>query len=124
RSLGTTSDDVGYFPMPFFHVDGHVLLSSCLQSGSHLAFRSRFSVSEFWNDIERFSATWSAGVGSMLSMIATTTPPAANEHSLRRVIGAPIPDAAYEYFEDRLGVPVLTLYGQTECDAITIDIAG
>src|SRR5690606_12875398 len=33
---------------------------------------------------------------------------------LRLVLAAPIPEDAYEYFEDQLGIPLLQMYGQTE----------
>lgn len=114
--------EVGYFPLPFFHVDGHILISACLQSRSALSFRERFSLSEYWNDVERFGAAWAVGVGSMLSMLAETNP-GAKAASLRRIMGAPIPDAAYEKFEDELNIPVTTLYGQTECDVVTLENA-
>ncbi|MGW4350639.1 AMP-binding protein [Nocardia sp. NPDC004582] len=119
--LGLRADDIGYFPLPFFHVDGHVQLAACLQSGGSMAFRDRFSVSEYFADIRRFGATWGTGVGSMLSMLAQAELPEPGSHSLTRLVGAPVPRIAYETFEDRLGIPVLTLFGQTECDGIAMD---
>lgn len=122
--LGLEADDVGYFPLPFFHVDGHVQLAACLQSGSSLAFRERFSVSEYFADVRRFSATWASGVGSMLSMLAQAELPDQGSLRLTRVVGAPVPEIAYETFEDGLGIPILTLFGQTECDGIAMDTIG
>ncbi|MFE3170682.1 AMP-binding protein [Amycolatopsis sp. NPDC059090] len=119
--LGLNADDIGYFPLPFFHVDAHVKLIACLQSGSSMAFRERFSASEYFADVRRFGATWASGVGAMLSILAQGELPEPGSHRLTRMIGAPIPQIAYETFEDRLGIPVLTLFGQTECDGIAMD---
>ncbi|MGW5515633.1 AMP-binding protein [Nocardia africana] len=119
--LGLGPDDIGYFPLPFFHVDGHVQLTACLQSGGSMAFRDRFSVSEYFADVRRFEATWASGVGAMFSMLAQAELPEPGSHRLTRLVGAPIPAIAYEIFEDRLGIPVLTLFGQTECDGIAMD---
>lgn len=119
--LGLGADDIGYFPLPFFHVDGHIKLAACLRSGGSIAFRPRFSVSEYFADVRRFGATWASGVGSMLSMLAQTELPEPGSHRLTRLIGAPVPQIAYETFEDRLGIPILTLFGQTECDGIAMD---
>lgn len=119
--LGLSADDIGYFPLPFFHVDGHVQLTACLQSGGSMAFRERFSVSEYFTDVSRFGATWATGVGSMLSMLAQAELPEPVPRHLTRLVGAPVPQIAYETFEDRLGIPVLTLFGQTECDGIAMD---
>ncbi|GAA5108308.1 AMP-binding protein [Haloechinothrix salitolerans] len=112
--------DVGYFPLPFFHVDAHVLITAAIQTGSVLAFRERFSVSGFFDDIRHFGATWALGVGSMLSMLAQGDLPEPGSLPLTRMLCAPVPDIAYEVFEDRLGIPILTLFGQTECDAIAM----
>lgn len=119
--LRLDADDVGYFPLPFFHVDGHVKLAACVQSGGSMAFRERFSASEYFADVREFGATWAAGVGAMLSILAQGELPEPGSHRLSRMIGAPIPRIAYETFEDRLGIPVLTLFGQTECDGIAMD---
>lgn len=115
--LGLTTDDVCYFSLPFFHVDAHIAVPTNLRCDSTLAFTERFSVSRFWSDVEHFSATWFGAVGSMLSALATGAAP--NERVLRRlrlVLAAPVPEDAYVYFEDRLGVPVLQMYGQTEAN--------
>nr|WP_238391590.1 MULTISPECIES: AMP-binding protein [unclassified Mycolicibacterium] len=119
--LDLTGDDIGYFPLPFFHVDAHVQLTACLQSGGSLAFRPRFSVSEYFADVTRFGATWASGVGAMLSMLAQAELPEPSSHHLTRMVGAPVPQHVYEAFEDRLGIPILTLFGQTECDGVAMD---
>jgi len=108
--------DVGYFPMPFFHVDAHSLFPACLLSGSALAFRPRFSSSRFWDDIVEFDATWFLAVGSMLSAVASRRGERPNR--LRFVAGAPIPDEAYAYFVDELGLRLLQCYGQTEANLV------
>ncbi|MFC9556831.1 AMP-binding protein [Rhodococcus sp. NPDC056960] len=122
--LDLGADDIGYFPLPFFHVDGHVQLTACIQSGGSMAFRDRFSVSEYFTDVRRFGATWASGVGAMLSMLAQAELPEPGSHRLTRLLGAPVPQVAYETFEDRLGIPVLTIFGQTECDGIAMDSVG
>jgi len=115
--LELTGDDVCYFSLPFFHVDAHIAVPTALRCGSTLAFAERFSVSRFWDDVEHFSATWFGAVGSMLSALATRPAPGpAVLERLRLVLAAPIPEDAYEFFEDGLGVPLLQMYGQTEAN--------
>ncbi|MER5619987.1 AMP-binding protein [Streptosporangium sp. NPDC002544] len=117
RVLDVGPGDTGFFTMPFFHVDAHIALPLCLQTGSTLAFAPRFSVSGFWEDAERFGVTWFGAVGSMLSALITRgRPPAPVLRRLRTILAAPIPDEAYEFFEDGLGIPLLQMYGQTEAD--------
>ncbi|WP_433229111.1 class I adenylate-forming enzyme family protein [Actinomadura formosensis] len=117
RVLDIGPADTGFFTMPFFHVDAHIAVPLCLQTGSALAFAPRFSVSTFWADAERFGVTWFGAVGSMLSALITRgRPPAAVLGRLRTILAAPVPAAAFEFFEDDLGVRVLQMYGQTEAD--------
>jgi crotonobetaine/carnitine-CoA ligase len=117
EALDLGPNDVCYYILPFFHVDGHIAIAGVLQSGGTLAFTERFSVSRFWDDVEAFGATWLIGVGSVLSAVASRGVPANWDRlSVRIVYGAPIPEDAYAFFEDTLGVPLLTLYGQTESD--------
>jgi crotonobetaine/carnitine-CoA ligase len=109
--------DVFYFPLPFFHVDGHGLFPACLLSGSAVAFCRRFSVSRFWEDVERFEATGFIGVGSMFSALALRRPPV-REHRLRFGTGAPMTAEARAYFEGELGISLLEVYGQTEANVV------
>lgn len=114
-ALDLDHDDVCYFALPFFHVDAHIALPTSLRCGSILSFTERFSVRRFWTDVEQFSASWFGAVGSMLSALATGPAPSAKVlNRLRLVLAAPVPEDAFEFFEDRLGVPVLQMYGQTE----------
>ena len=115
-------DDVGYFVMPFFHVDAHIVQCACLQSGSVLSFIERFSVRRFWGDVNDFGATWWFVIGSLLSAVQSAAVPAA--HGLTRAVGAPIPQSAYAFFEDGLGIRIQSMYGQTEADAPCYETSG
>jgi carnitine-CoA ligase len=110
--------DAAYFPLPFFHVDAHCILSACLLSDSALGFAPRFSVSAFWEESARLGATWALAVGSMISALVARRPAEPPVHGLRAIAAAPIPEEAYAYFEDELGIPLLQIYGQTEAEAV------
>lgn len=114
--LGLEPDDVAYFVMPFFHVDAHIVAPACLQSGSVLSFIERFSVRRFWADVVDFDATWWFVIGSILEAVRSAGVPASTGR-LNRAVGAPIPDTAYRFFEDELGIRIQSMYGQTEADA-------
>lgn len=111
-------DDILYFFLPMFHVDAHVIVPACLTSKSQMAFRERFSSSNYWNDVIEFGATWSVAVGSVLDMLVPLGRPAAGEGEipLRRIAAAPISDSAYSFFEDAMGIELVEVYGQTEAD--------
>ncbi|MFC7447158.1 class I adenylate-forming enzyme family protein [Rhodococcus daqingensis] len=119
--IALTTDDVGHSALPFFHVDIHVIFPAIIRSGSSLYFTERFSVSRFWEQVTTHGCTWAMAVGSMLAGVALSTPPGRADIPLTRVVGAPVPPEVYGYFEDRLGVPVLSTYGQTEAHGISIE---
>jgi crotonobetaine/carnitine-CoA ligase len=110
-------EDVLYFMLALFHIDSHVAFAACLQSGATFALVPRFSASRFWADVAEFGATWFVAVGFMFAALARQAPPTTT--TLRRGFGAPIPAEGYAYFEDRLGIPLYEIYGQTEADGVT-----
>jgi crotonobetaine/carnitine-CoA ligase len=115
-------EDCCYWVLPFFHVDAHVIIVAHLQSGGTLSFLPRFSISRFWEDVEAFRATWFVAVGSVLAAVASRGVPANRDRLLlNRVVAAPIPEDAYAFWEDTLGVPLLSLYGQTEADGTAFE---
>lgn len=122
EALELSEGDIGYFVLPFFHVDAHIVFPAAVMSGSALAFNRRFSVSRFWTEIETFRCTWVFVIGSMLSAVATV--PAREALTATRFLGAPIPQESYEFFEDGLGITILSMYGQTEADGPTFERTG
>lgn len=124
RVLGLEPGDVGYFVLPFFHVDAHIVFPACIQSGSALAFDRRFSARRWWSQIRDFEATWAFVIGAVLSVVMTLDHGGRGSTRLSRFLGAPIPDDAYPFFEDDLGIDILSMFGQTEADGPTFETAG
>lgn len=121
RVLDLDEGDVGYFVLPFFHVDAHIVLPAVIQSGSVLSFDRRFSARKWWPQIRGFEATWAFVIGAVLSVVMTSDPVRPGSTRLTRFLGAPIPAEAYEFFEDGLGISILSMFGQTEADGPTFE---
>ncbi|MDF5758297.1 AMP-binding protein [Spongiactinospora sp. TRM90649] len=119
--LGLGPGDTGYFVLPFFHVDFHIVFPAVVQSGSAVAFDRRFSAQRFWPQIAGFECTWAFVIGAVLSVVMTLGREAASGTPLRRFLGAPIPAEAYPFFEDDLGVRIQSMFGQTEADGPTFE---
>ncbi|MFD6455564.1 class I adenylate-forming enzyme family protein [Nocardia sp. NPDC060220] len=117
--LDLTVGDVGYFVLPFFHVDAHIVFPAIIESGSSVFFTTRFSVRRFWSDIVDHGCTWAAAVGSILAAATSVEPPATSRIQLRTLLAAPVQPQTYAFYEDRLGIPILSMYGQTEADGVT-----
>ena len=117
--LGMAPDDVGYFTLPFFHVDFHIVLAAAIQRGAAIAFNRRFSVSRFWQEAADFDASWVFVIGALLSALETREVPRSG-HRVERFIGAPIPPTSRAYF-GAAGIRIQAFYGQTECDGPTFE---
>lgn len=111
-----TSEDVGYSFFPLFHTTArNGLIADALIAGAEVAVRERFSLSEFWQDVDAFGATYIAYMGAVVQMLWNR--PASSDdgdHSLRVGGGAAAPPAIVADFEDRFGMTLLEVYGMTE----------
>ncbi len=121
---GNQPDDILWTPLPLFHLNAigvTVLGSLIVQCGAAVA--PRFSVSQFWPDIERSGATSVALLGSMASLIADAPDnPSSKAYygKLRRVQASPFSPPVVELWRQRFGVNVsgATGYGMTEAATI------
>lgn len=111
-------NDTALCVLPWFHINGLVitLLSSILACGSIVVTR-KFSVTHFWEYIEKYRVTWFSGVPTMYSHLLSRG--RCGDHDIRslrfaRSASASLPVAVLEAFEREFGVPVIESYGITE----------
>jgi oxalate---CoA ligase len=115
---GLHADDVGYSPLPLFHINGLVVgVLSTLVSGGTLVVDRRFSARRFWSVVDEQGATWLNLVPAIISVLSEQPAPApelAARIAFARSASAPLPHAIRSRFEERTGVGVLETYGMTE----------
>lgn len=113
-----TKEDTVLCVLPWFHINGLVItLITPLFSGGTIVIGGKFSVTNFWNDVEKYHATWFSGVPTMYShLLSRGIPEGKDKSSLRfaRSASSPLPVAVLEQFERECGVPVIESYGITE----------
>jgi crotonobetaine/carnitine-CoA ligase len=112
-------EDVFYIVCPLFHAVGMAggLLAAWI-SASYAYLSNRFSVSGFWEEVNKTGATYCSIVGAMGQLLMTAPLGTRDrEHQLRRIYMVPaMPDL--RAFKERFGVPVSTGYGLTETGGI------
>ncbi len=107
--------DCLYNPFPFFHVAGLGCVLGALISGARMSLEQRFSVSRFWDDIQRHECTAMQFTGGIISLIYKSEAKANDRDiPLRVMIGANAPRDLVKPFEERFGVTILDTYGSTE----------
>jgi carnitine-CoA ligase len=112
--------DVVYVTLPLFHIGGQWagIYAALLADGQALLKR-KFSVSEFWSDIDKYGVTQTILLGVMSEFI-WKQPPSEDDrrHSLRRVAVTPPPkDAAG--FGARFNLRICQGWGLTEAGCVT-----
>lgn len=110
--------------LPLFHTaaTSTVLLANLL-AGERAAIASRFSVSGFWDEIERSGATSISLLASMLPLVAHApdTPAMLRcRGQVKVVTGVPLSVADRQLWQERFGVEYMMTfgYGQTEANMV------
>lgn len=126
---GRTSEDVAWTPLPMYHFNAlTTVVIGTLLSGGRGAIYRRFSVSNFWSEMNRVGATITSTLGSMTYLLAhdidrpempLSGQPQANR-TLRLVGAVPMPPEVDEIIRSRFGVTTFSgAYGVTEASLIS-----
>ena len=133
RQIGTcwgrTADDVVWTPLPLFHYNALVTaVLGALVFGGRSAIYRKFSVSNFWSEMNRTGATVTSTLGTMAYLLANDVDrpemprsgaPEANT-SLRLLGAAPLPVEIDTIIKDRFGIDTFSgAYGVTEASLIS-----
>jgi crotonobetaine/carnitine-CoA ligase len=124
-----TADDVVWTPLPLFHFNAlTTAVCGTLLFGGRGAIYRRFSVSDFWPEMNRVRATITSTLGTMAYLLAhdvdrpempQSGEPEANS-SLRLMGAAPMPVTLETLIRERFGVQTFSgAYGVTEASLIS-----
>jgi crotonobetaine/carnitine-CoA ligase len=124
-----TPDDVVWTPLPLFHFNALVTaVCGTLLFGGRGAIYRRFSVSDFWPEMNRVGATVTSTLGTMAYLLAhdvdrpempRSGAPEANT-SLRLMGAAPLPVSLDTLIRERFGIQTFSgAYGVTEASLIS-----
>jgi carnitine-CoA ligase len=126
---GRTAEDIVWTPLPLFHFNAIVtaVLGPLVYGGSS-AISGKFSVSNFWPEMNRTGATITSTLGTMAYLLANdedraempkSGAPEANR-SLRLLGAAPLPHAIDRTIRDRFGIATFSgAYGLTEASLVS-----
>jgi long-chain acyl-CoA synthetase len=114
---GRGPTDVTLTALPLPHVYGNVVMNASIMTGGTLLVQPKFDVDRFLQTLQRERATVIDGVPTMyLYMLASPALAATNTGSLRAAFvgGQSMPEAKMLEVEERLGCPLVELWGMTE----------
>lgn len=125
KSNARTRDDIAWSPLPLFHFNAiATTVIAQMMVGGRAAIYPRFSLSNFWNDIERSGATIAAALGSMIPLIANAADTDTSKRcygQLRAVRGAPFTAELQDTWRTRFGIASVgaNVFGLTEASVVT-----
>lgn len=115
--------EVLYSPLPLFHLaaTAHLVLNLVLGAPAH--FARRFSVSGFWDEVERTQASYIHLMGTMATMVvaAPDTDAAHRCYGKVRVLASAWSTETACKLKERFGIGLsdLRMFGQTEASLLT-----
>lgn len=115
--MNLTPDDVLYCTLPLFHTTAFCVgWPTAASNGSALAIRRKFSVSNFWDDVNKFNATAFVYIGELCRYLLNQPPgPEDDKNSIKKIVGNGLRPDIWMEFKNRFGIKQITeLYGATE----------
>lgn len=125
NSTGRTADDVNWTALPLFHLNAvSSTVIATMMVGARASIYPRFSLSNFWPEIERSGATIASLLGSMMPLIGEAADTEASKRcfgQIKHVRGAPFPATLQQKWKDRFGILTAgtMAYGLTEASVVT-----
>ena len=124
-SLELAAADRVLSSLPLYHINGQCISTVApLVSGGSIVMPHRFSVTQWWPLVARYTPTWLNMVPTIIAYLlngpALTAEQAAACRRIRfgRSASAPLPPEQHRAFETRFGISVIEAMGLTECASV------
>ena len=103
-------------PLPSYHINaGIVTFFAAMLTGNSLIQPERFSISNWWEDINETEATIFHYLGVIIAvLLSDQSATKASLGKLRVGFGAGVEPALHQEFESRFGIPLVECWGMTE----------
>ncbi|XP_043990200.1 very long-chain acyl-CoA synthetase [Gambusia affinis] len=116
-AYGVKSKDVMYINLPLYHTAGFLVgFLGCIETGSTLVLKRKFSASQFWDDCRKYNVTVIQYIGEVMRYLCCT-PKRDNDkdHKVRLAIGNGVRAEVWREFLSRFGnIQIFEFYASTE----------
>lgn len=124
-TLDVTCEDVFYCCLPLYHgAAATSVTSTALRAGASIVVRRKFSVSEFWGDVNRHRISVFQYIGEICRyLLNRPEQPGERDHNLRCMLGAGLTPESWQRWIERFGqVRVFEGWGATEANTALINV--
>jgi crotonobetaine/carnitine-CoA ligase len=115
ESVPIAGDDIQWTCLPLFHMSAiSSITQAALQSRTRISICPRFSVSQFWEEIERSGATHALLMGTIFPLVAKAPDTEAMKRChgrLKSITGVPVTPEIGKIWTERFGVGYINRYG-------------
>ena len=127
ETIAATPDDVFYCCLPLYHgAAATSVTSTALAAGASIVIRRKFSVSQFWHDIESHRITVCQYIGEICRYLlnyADANNHKPKDHSLRCMLGAGLTETSWHRWLEYFGpMDIYEGWGSTEANTNLINI--
>ena len=118
-ALGVHEGDVLYTCLPLFHTNALNAFLQALVNGARLVVAPRFSASRFWDDLAESRADVTYLLGTMVSILCSKEPTAAERaHRTRAALAPATPASLWAVCRERFGIEIVEAHGMTETNLV------
>lgn len=120
-NLSLNSEDVLYAPLPFFHANVFLIAwPTVFTHGATLVMRRKFSVKDFWKDIDKYNATSFIYIGEICRyLLNAPVTDKDKSHSVVKIIGNGLRPDIWHSFKERFGIKsIFEFYGASDSNII------
>ena len=123
RAHELTPNDRVLSSLPLYHINGQIVATvGPLVHGGSVVAPHRFSVTQFWELLDRYECTWFNVVPTIISYLAASDAGTANKDRSARVrfgrsASAPLAPELHRAFERKFGLSIIETMGMTETAA-------
>ena len=116
-----TASDILWSCLPCFHMSTQFLtIYPTLLAGATVVLAERFLPDTFWDDTRKYGVTQAQWIGAMfVRLMSQPEKPDDADNPVRIIWGAPVPEGMREKIEERFGLKIIDLYGQTEDNVVS-----
>ncbi|XP_032417158.1 very long-chain acyl-CoA synthetase isoform X1 [Xiphophorus hellerii] len=116
-AYGVKSNDVMYVNLPLYHTAGFLVgFLGCMETGSTLVLKRKFSASQFWDDCRKYNVTVIQYIGEVMRYLCCTPKRDTDKsHKVRLAIGNGVRAEVWKEFLSRFGnIQIFEFYASTE----------
>ena len=116
-AIQPNKDDRVYNVLPLYHSAGGVIaVGLALTSGASLVLKRKFSVNDFWDDVNKYGVTIFQYIGELCRYLLNAPEHKYEKsHNLRMACGNGLRPDIWDAFKDRFKINnILEFYGATE----------